>query len=118
MTYDEIAEIIWNNHPNLKKDNIRFHISGYHITKDNKISISTFIEESLIAIDLGNPNDIGINISSERWYSDYFNNIYMLSAISKKIFKELKPYGNFDFKEPKDWATIIKNNEVINEMQT
>lgn len=105
--FDDYAVKIWNNEPFIAEDRIRWHTSDYHI-QPKQLTIDDAVADAHECLDVGIPEEIGIPVSIEEWYNNYFDNPKMIAAMARLIYNNLKEYGRYAFDENPDWGDVTK----------
>ena len=105
-TTEELAELIWDNDPDYKRDHLRWHSSGHHIASKS-LDVAALMENAHECLELTDCEQCLLGISWEEWEA-LQNDPQMIIAMAKVLWRNLKEYGRFAFANEPSWQQAVK----------
>ena len=99
--YGECALKIWENHPDVAKDRVRWHSSDYHI-QEKSLTVDDAVEDALEALDI-DPTECQIEMPIWDWQENYLLDPKMVSAMAETIYANLAHHNRYSFDEEPNW---------------
>jgi hypothetical protein len=92
--YEGLANTIWEKDRSSREDRLRWHSNGNNYFEEKSLGLTDLFEDVIEVLDIES-NLVGI--SHETWQENYLQNPFMMAAMARCIYENLKQYNRYSF---------------------